>query len=199
MSGVSGSHNSLTDDLDHVDRIFLRLRLNLLFLLSVSFLPCPTRIVGPEIAPGRGRRVSDSRGQCPGFPGPRPSATDSRPPAAAPPYPGFHKEGASNRSRAQLAPGHRPPEPWTRRRRYRGVARVRGFGEKGPEIARPRMSLPEIRAPPAGATPLHDAPRDRRWHPRVRGFNDLGPVWGPPSPIPTRGSRESRQRVPEWE
>ena len=41
------SHNSLTDDLDHVDRIFLRL--NLLFLLTVSFLPFPTRLVGQAL------------------------------------------------------------------------------------------------------------------------------------------------------
>ncbi len=44
------SHNSLTDDLDHVDRIFLRL--NLLFLLSVAFLPYPTRIVGDALEKG---------------------------------------------------------------------------------------------------------------------------------------------------
>ena len=44
------AHNSLTDDLDHVDRIFLRL--NLLFLLSVSFLPFPTRIVGDALEKG---------------------------------------------------------------------------------------------------------------------------------------------------
>jgi len=41
------AHNSLTDDLDHVDRVFLRL--NLLFLLTVSFLPFPTRIVGDAL------------------------------------------------------------------------------------------------------------------------------------------------------
>lgn len=41
------AHNSLTDDLDHVDRIFLRL--NLHFLLTVSFLPFPTRIVGEAL------------------------------------------------------------------------------------------------------------------------------------------------------
>ena len=44
------AHNSLTDDLDHVDRIFLRL--NLLFLLSVAFLPFPTRIVGEALEKG---------------------------------------------------------------------------------------------------------------------------------------------------
>ena len=43
-------HNSLTDDLDHVDRIFLRL--NLLFLLSVAFLPFPTRLVGDALDRG---------------------------------------------------------------------------------------------------------------------------------------------------
>ena len=43
-------HNSLTDDLDHVDRIFLRL--NLLFLLSVAFLPFPTRLVGEALDKG---------------------------------------------------------------------------------------------------------------------------------------------------
>ena len=44
------AHTSLTDDLDHVDRIFLRL--NLLFLLSVSFLPFPTRLVGDALDKG---------------------------------------------------------------------------------------------------------------------------------------------------
>ena len=44
------AHNSLTGDLDHIDRIFLRL--NLLFLLSVSFLPFPTRIVGDALEKG---------------------------------------------------------------------------------------------------------------------------------------------------
>ena len=44
------AHNSLTDDLDHVDRIFLPL--NLLFLLSVSFLPFPTRLVGDALEKG---------------------------------------------------------------------------------------------------------------------------------------------------
>ena len=41
------AHNSLSDDLEHVDRIFLRL--NLLFLLSVSFLPFPTRLIGDAL------------------------------------------------------------------------------------------------------------------------------------------------------
>ena len=44
------AHNSLTDDLDHVDGIFLRL--NLLFLLTVSFLPFPTRLVGEALEKG---------------------------------------------------------------------------------------------------------------------------------------------------
>ncbi len=44
------AHNSLTDDLDHVDRIFLRL--NLLFLLSVAFLPFPTQLVGDALEKG---------------------------------------------------------------------------------------------------------------------------------------------------
>ena len=38
------AHNSLTNDLDRIDRIFLRL--NLLFPLSAAVLPFPTRIVG---------------------------------------------------------------------------------------------------------------------------------------------------------
>ncbi len=44
------AHNSLTEDLDHVDRIFLRL--NLLFLLTVAFLPFPTRLVGDALEKG---------------------------------------------------------------------------------------------------------------------------------------------------
>ena len=44
------AHNSLTEDLDHVDRIFLRL--NLLFLLTVAFLPVPTRLVGDALEKG---------------------------------------------------------------------------------------------------------------------------------------------------
>jgi uncharacterized membrane protein len=47
IGGAWISHNSLTDDLDHVDRLFLRL--NLLFLLSVSFLPFPTRIIAEAL------------------------------------------------------------------------------------------------------------------------------------------------------
>ena len=41
------AHNALTDDLDHVDRIFLRL--NLLFLMFVVFLPFPTHLVGDAL------------------------------------------------------------------------------------------------------------------------------------------------------
>ena len=46
------AHNALTDGLDHVDRIFLRL--NLLFLLFVGFLPYPTHLVGEALRQGRG-------------------------------------------------------------------------------------------------------------------------------------------------
>ncbi len=41
------AHNSLTDDLDRVDSIFLRL--NLLFLLAVAFLPFPTRLLAEAL------------------------------------------------------------------------------------------------------------------------------------------------------
>lgn len=41
------AHNALTNDLDHVDRIFLRL--NLLFLMFVVFLPFPTRLIGDAL------------------------------------------------------------------------------------------------------------------------------------------------------
>ena len=41
------AHNSLTERLDHVDQIFLRL--NLLFLSSVSSLPFPTRLVAEAL------------------------------------------------------------------------------------------------------------------------------------------------------
>ena len=41
------AHHGLTDGLDRVDRIFLRL--NLLFLLVVAFLPFPTRLVAESI------------------------------------------------------------------------------------------------------------------------------------------------------
>jgi uncharacterized membrane protein len=37
------AHHGLTDELDHVDPIFLRL--NLLFLLAIAFLPFPTRLM----------------------------------------------------------------------------------------------------------------------------------------------------------
>ena len=46
------AHNALTDDLDQVDRIFLRL--NLLFLMFVAFLPFPTRLVGEALHQGTG-------------------------------------------------------------------------------------------------------------------------------------------------
>jgi uncharacterized membrane protein len=38
------AHNALTDGLDRVDRVFLRL--NLIFLMLVAFLPFPTHLVG---------------------------------------------------------------------------------------------------------------------------------------------------------
>jgi uncharacterized membrane protein len=44
------AHNALTDGLEQVDRIFLRL--NLLFLLFVAFLPFPTRLVGDALRHG---------------------------------------------------------------------------------------------------------------------------------------------------
>ncbi len=40
-------HNALTDRLDHIDTIFLRL--NLLFLLLVAFLPYPTRLASRSL------------------------------------------------------------------------------------------------------------------------------------------------------
>jgi uncharacterized membrane protein len=46
------AHNALTDSLDQVDRIFLRL--NLLFLMGVAFLPFPTRLVGNALHHGPG-------------------------------------------------------------------------------------------------------------------------------------------------
>jgi uncharacterized membrane protein len=46
------AHNALTDGLDQVDRIFLRL--NLLFLMFVAFLPFPTRLVGAALHEGSG-------------------------------------------------------------------------------------------------------------------------------------------------
>ena len=42
------AHNSLTNDLDRIDRIFLRL--NLVFLFSAAVLPFPTPIVGDPLA-----------------------------------------------------------------------------------------------------------------------------------------------------
>jgi uncharacterized membrane protein len=47
IGGAWIAHNGLTEDLDHVDRIFLRL--NILFLLTISFLPFPTRLVGDAL------------------------------------------------------------------------------------------------------------------------------------------------------
>jgi uncharacterized membrane protein len=44
------AHNALTDNLDKVDRIFLRL--NLLFLMFVAFLPFPTRLIGVALHQG---------------------------------------------------------------------------------------------------------------------------------------------------
>jgi len=44
------AHNALTDRLESVDPIFLRL--NLLFLLSVGFLPFPTRLVATALDEG---------------------------------------------------------------------------------------------------------------------------------------------------
>jgi uncharacterized membrane protein len=46
------AHNALTDSLNQVDRIFLRL--NLLFLMLVAFLPFPTRLVGDSLHGGAG-------------------------------------------------------------------------------------------------------------------------------------------------
>lgn len=46
------AHNALTDGLEQVDRIFLRL--NLVFLMFVSFLPFPTRLVGASLHQGIG-------------------------------------------------------------------------------------------------------------------------------------------------
>ena len=47
LGGARIAHLGLTDGLDRVDRLFLRL--NLLFLLVVSFLPFPTRLVAEAI------------------------------------------------------------------------------------------------------------------------------------------------------
>ena len=44
------AHHGLTDSLDRVDSIFLRL--NLLFLLGVAFLPFPTRLLVQELDKG---------------------------------------------------------------------------------------------------------------------------------------------------
>lgn len=50
------AHNALTDRLDHAD--VLLLRLNLLFLLVVAFLPFPTRLVADAIDDGDAERVA---------------------------------------------------------------------------------------------------------------------------------------------
>ena len=47
IGGAWIAHHGLTDSLDGVDRMFLRL--NLLFLLAVSFLPFPTRLVADAL------------------------------------------------------------------------------------------------------------------------------------------------------
>jgi uncharacterized membrane protein len=47
IGGVWVVHHGLTDRLDRVDQIFLRL--NLLLLLAVSFLPFPTRLVADAL------------------------------------------------------------------------------------------------------------------------------------------------------
>jgi len=47
IGGAWVAHNSLTDRLNRVDSIFLRL--NLLFLLAVAFLPYPTRLVAEAL------------------------------------------------------------------------------------------------------------------------------------------------------
>jgi len=46
------AHNGLTDGLERVDPIFLRL--NLLFLLTIAFLPFPTRLVVEALGRGTG-------------------------------------------------------------------------------------------------------------------------------------------------
>jgi uncharacterized membrane protein len=44
------AHNALTDNVDQVNRIFLRL--NLLFLMFVAFLPFPTGLIGNALHEG---------------------------------------------------------------------------------------------------------------------------------------------------
>jgi uncharacterized membrane protein len=51
-------HNALTDYLDHADRTLLRL--NLLLLLFVSFLPFPTRLLAEYVTTGRAERVAST-------------------------------------------------------------------------------------------------------------------------------------------
>ena len=46
------AHTALTDGLEQVDRIFLRI--NLVFLMFVAFLPFPTRLVGSALHQGTG-------------------------------------------------------------------------------------------------------------------------------------------------
>jgi len=43
IGGAWIAHHGLTDELDRIDQIFLRL--NLLFLLAIAFLPFPTRLM----------------------------------------------------------------------------------------------------------------------------------------------------------
>ena len=52
IGGAWIAHNALTDGLERVDRIFLRL--NLLFLMLIAFLPFPTRLVGEALHEGTG-------------------------------------------------------------------------------------------------------------------------------------------------
>jgi uncharacterized membrane protein len=51
-------HNALTDYLDQVDSFLLRL--NLLLLLFVSFLPFPTRLLAEYVTTGRAERVAST-------------------------------------------------------------------------------------------------------------------------------------------
>jgi uncharacterized membrane protein len=47
IGGAWIAHGGLTDNLDRVDRILLRL--NLMFLMLIAFLPFPTRLVGDAL------------------------------------------------------------------------------------------------------------------------------------------------------
>lgn len=51
-------HNVITDYLDHADTTLLRL--NLLLLLFVSFLPFPTRLLAEYVTAGRAERVAST-------------------------------------------------------------------------------------------------------------------------------------------